>query len=159
MDIKIIPASDLDIKEAAKLSVAAWEPIRESTKKDFGEELFEAFFEGWEKEKADTVSAELRGGRGYIAKSGDTVVGFISFKIEKNGSVGVIGTNAVHPGYRRAGIAGRLYKTVIERMREEGARFVKVSTGGDDGHAPARRAYEKIGFVKNIPSVTYYKKL
>ena len=36
---------------------------------------------------------------------------------------------------------------------------ITVTTGLDDGHAPARRAYEKAGFEKNLPSLTYYKKL
>lgn len=38
----------------------------------------------------------------------------------------------------------------------EGMKYATVSTGLDDGHAPARRAYEKMGFSKNLPSVKYY---
>jgi len=44
-------------------------------------------------------------------------------------------------------------------MKSKGCVGVKVTTGLDDKHAPARRAYEKIGFTKNLPSVTYYKEL
>ena len=40
-----------------------------------------------------------------------------------------------------------------------GALAVRVTTGADDAHAPARRAYEKAGFEKSLSSVTYYKKL
>ena len=34
-----------------------------------------------------------------------------------------------------------------------GMRAATVSTGGDDSHAAARRAYEKAGFSARIPSV------
>jgi hypothetical protein len=39
-------------------------------------------------------------------------------------------------------------------MREAGVRVVAVGTGGDPGHAPARSAYESVGFM-----VRYYKAL
>lgn len=35
---------------------------------------------------------------------------------------------------------------------------VLVSTGGDIGHAPARRTYEKAGFTP-MPVVNYFKAL
>jgi hypothetical protein len=44
-------------------------------------------------------------------------------------------------------------------MRDEGMRLATVSTGGDASHAPARRAYEKLGFGAGIPAVTLYKLL
>ena len=31
----------------------------------------------------------------------------------------------------------------MDKMKEEGMEYVTVTTGGDDGHAPARRSYEK----------------
>ncbi len=33
-----------------------------------------------------------------------------------------------------------------------------VETGGDPGHAPARRSYERSGFVQ-LPIARYFKKL
>ena len=44
-------------------------------------------------------------------------------------------------------------------MRAAGLRCVQVSTGGDDSHAPARRAYEKAGFRPGVPSLTLYREL
>jgi hypothetical protein len=44
-------------------------------------------------------------------------------------------------------------------MKEQGVKVATVLTGLDEGHAPARRAYEKIGFEKNLKHITYYKKL
>ena len=36
--------------------------------------------------------------------------------------------------------------------------LVEVGTGGDEGHAPARRSYEKAGYTP-LPLVRYYKRL
>jgi hypothetical protein len=37
-------------------------------------------------------------------------------------------------------------------------RLAVVGTGGDSGHAPARRTYEKAGYT-GLPLVRYYKHL
>jgi hypothetical protein len=34
-----------------------------------------------------------------------------------------------------------------------------VGTGGDRSHAPARRAYEKAGFIVGLPSIYLYQRL
>lgn len=52
-----------------------------------------------------------------------------------------------------------MYSFIFEHMREEGVEYVKVRTGGDDAHLPARRAYEKARFDRGVPSVTYYRKI
>ena len=44
-------------------------------------------------------------------------------------------------------------------LRAHGMRVVKVTTGGDKSHAPARRAYEKAGFRTDLPTVTYFREL
>jgi hypothetical protein len=43
-------------------------------------------------------------------------------------------------------------------MKENGMKLAVVGTGGDPGHAPARRAYEKAGYTA-MPAVRYYKEL
>ena len=65
----------------------------------------------------------------------------------------------VHPDWQGRGIAPRLYEYVFERLRERGMRYVKVHTGGDPAHAPARRAYQKAGFEIALPQVDYYREL
>lgn len=49
-------------------------------------------------------------------------------------------------------------QTAIDFMKQAGVRLVEVATGGDVGHRPARRVYEKAGFVA-LPLVRYYKVL
>jgi ribosomal protein S18 acetylase RimI-like enzyme len=65
---------------------------------------------------------------------------------------------AVDPAYQRQGIADTLIRFAVEQMRAAGAEVAGVVTGGDPGHAPARRAYEKAGFTA-LPLVRYYRAL
>ena len=51
-----------------------------------------------------------------------------------------------------------MYRHVLDEMRAQGARYATAETGGDASHAPARRAYEKAGFVA-VPTVHYFMKL
>ncbi len=146
-----------DIEAAAELAVAAWTPIREVFRAEIGDELYEAFFTGWQESKKAGVRRELAGERGYVTKLDGRVVGFIAYRVDgKNGEI--LG-NAVAPDCRGMGLGKAQYEFVFERMREEGAEYVCVTTGGDDGHAPARRAYESVGFREFLPSRRYFKKL
>jgi hypothetical protein len=43
-------------------------------------------------------------------------------------------------------------------MEEHGRTVALVSTGGDPGHAPARRTYERAGFT-GLPIVNYFRTL
>jgi hypothetical protein len=38
-------------------------------------------------------------------------------------------------------------------------KCVTVETGGEESHAPARRAYAKAGFEAEFPMMRYYRKL
>jgi GNAT superfamily N-acetyltransferase len=62
----------------------------------------------------------------------------------------------VHPEYQNRGIGTALNKFVLEKMKESGMKLAVVATGGDPGHAPARRAYEKAGY-RAFPGVRYYQ--
>jgi len=153
----ICKAEQADIEAACEIAVEAWTPIREVFRRELGDELYEAYFTDWQTAKKKAVTQELLSGRGYVTKQNGKVVAFISYRME--GNKGVIGTNAVSPEARGHGLGTKQYEFVFDRMREEGAEFVSVHTGGDDGHAPARRAYEKAGFQEFLPSRVYYKKL
>jgi ribosomal protein S18 acetylase RimI-like enzyme len=65
---------------------------------------------------------------------------------------------AVHPDYQNRGIGTELNTFALDKMRESGVRLAVVATGGDPGHAPARRSYEKAGYTP-LPLVRYYKDL
>ena len=158
-EVRIIPATEEYIEAACDIAIKAWTPIREVFKRDLGDELYDAHFTGWQQSKRDGVAALLRSGRGYVAMVEDRVVGFVSYQVNPLARSGEISGNAVDPECRGMGIGPKMYEFVLEKMKEEGMLYATVNTGLDDGHAPARRAYQKVGFEKNLPSVRYYKKL
>jgi GNAT superfamily N-acetyltransferase len=51
-----------------------------------------------------------------------------------------------------------LIEFALDWMRDAGMSIAMVETGGDPGHGPARRAYEKAGFGL-WPVARYFKKL
>ena len=157
--VKIIPAQEQHIEEVCDITIKAWTPIREVARRELGDELFEVFFANWQETKKADVILLMRSGRGYVAMLDDKIVGFISYCVIKDGKVGVICENAVTPDCRGMGIAPQMYNFVIEKMRGEGVLYAKVHTGLDDGHAPARRAYQKAGFEKSLPSIDYFMKI
>lgn len=147
------------IYAACDIAIKAWTPIREIFKREIGEDLYEAFFGNWKETKQKEVFENLSKGNGYIALLDGVVAGFICYKFDSVRKTGEICTNAVSPEHRGMGIANKMYNYVLAKMRENGIEYVSVHTGLDDGHAPARRAYEKLGFKANLPSVDYYMKL
>lgn len=157
--VNIIPASEEHIEAACDIAIKAWTPIREVFRRDLGDELYESQFTGWQEAKRAGVARGLRSGRGYVALVDEKVAGFISYHVNEATKTGEIGGNAVDPDCRGMGIGPQMYDFVLEKMRQEGMLYATVYTGLDDGHAPARRAYEKAGFQKNLPSIRYYQKL
>ena len=158
-EIKIVPAKAEHLDAAGDISVAAWTPIREVFRECLGDEIYESQFTGWQKAKRDGVISLLKSGRGYVALLDDKVVGFIAYAVNEATKTGEICGNAVDPEVRGMGIGPKMYEFVQEKMREEGMIYATVNTGLDDGHAPARRAFQKAGFEANLPSIRYYKKL
>lgn len=95
----------------------------------------------------------------YAARLEDVVVGFVSVRLDHERRLGEIGLNAVHPDWGGRGIGTAMYSHALARMREAGMEVATVGTGGDPSHAPARRAYRKVGFDVEIPSVWMCRKL
>ena len=150
-----------DLEDIVQIAIAAWEPIYGNYRRLMGDDLFLTAFPDWQREKARQVRAACEPDSTamvYVAEQDGKTVGFITF-YANHPSIGEIGNNAVHPHYQGLGIGPRMYEHAFERLRERGMRFVKVSTGLDTAHAPARRAYEKAGFCIQLPGVDYYRPL
>lgn len=155
--IRIEPALEVHAQACANISVQVYEIIHESYRNCIGKELHDAIMADWAEQKAADIIAQVGRGQTFVALVGDRVVGFAGYRME--GQMGVIANNAVDPEFRGRGIAGLLYARVLDEMKKAGAKYARVHTGLDEGHAPARRAYEKAGFQKNLPSIMYYKEL
>ena len=87
-----------------------------------------------------------------VAKKGGRVVGYICFGwIIDEGHVLDV---AVHPQYRMLGIASTLVSLAIERLKEEGCRFVFLEVR--DSNGPAKKMYAKFGFEVLGTRKNYY---
>ena len=85
------------------------------------------------------------------------VVGFVTWAI--NGIWGEICNNGALTETGLKGIGQTMYKYVMEEFKQKGVKVVKVTTGLDWAHAPARRAYERAGFKRHLDSTTYFMEL
>ena len=94
-----------------------------------------------------------------VAEVDGRVVGYCSYHLDRERRIGAIGNNGVDRTFRNRGIATRLCERVLEILRDEGMIAAEVLTGLDEGHAAARRTYEKVGFEPLMRSVRYVRDL
>ncbi len=140
----------------------AFAPVFASFRSILGEDIYNLAQMREDQAQAGYLASLLAAGSDwevYAAEQGGSIVGFVSVRLSLDTSVGEIGLNVVHPDWAGEGIGTEMYRFAIERMREAAMRVATASTGGDPGHAPARRAYEKAGFTVGIPSIWLCRKL
>ncbi|MDD5863865.1 MAG: ribosomal protein S18-alanine N-acetyltransferase [Firmicutes bacterium] len=87
------------------------------------------------------------------ALEGETVVGYV-------GSQTVLGETdmmnlAVHPDFRRKGIAEALVTALVEALKERGSRCLTLEVR--ESNVPARNLYEKLGFRQIGLRKQYYR--
>jgi ribosomal protein S18 acetylase RimI-like enzyme len=159
-NIRAFKSDDLPIIQAIRRR--AFQPIHDSFRALLGEDVFRLEFSDWDQLQADylrSICAEDSGKEIYVATVNEAVVGFIGLAMNQACARGEIDLNAVDPEHQGQGIGEFMYKFAMRRMQSAGMKVVKVSTGADPSHLPARRAYEKAGFNVFIPSITMYRKI
>lgn len=150
-------ATAADADTVMHIACRCWTIIYDGYRQILGDELYNSIYDQPLEIKMRDIGREVLEGRTFVAEVDGVVCGFASYRID--GTTGVVGHNAVLPEYKGRGIAGHLYEHVFEQFRTHGCTLATVLTGLDDGHAPARRAYQKMGFEVGLPSIRYYKKL
>jgi len=158
--IRAFQSDDLPVIQSIRNR--AYQPIYDSFRHLVGEDVFRLEFSDWDQAQGDyleSICAENSGKEIYVATVDDAVVGFIGLSMNQASGRGEVDLNAVDPVHQGDGIGEFMYQFVIRRMQSAGMKVVKVSTGCDSSHAPARRAYEKAGFNVFIPSIRMYRKL
>jgi ribosomal protein S18 acetylase RimI-like enzyme len=68
------------------------------------------------------------------------VAGFVSAVVDANTHMGEVYMVAVDPDFQNHGLGKQLTDVATDWLRGAGMTVALVSTGGDAGHAPARRA-------------------
>jgi ribosomal protein S18 acetylase RimI-like enzyme len=150
-----------DVEAIVALSLRAWAPVFDSMRGAMLPEVYGAFYpEGWEASQRKAVAAACGdpGQQVWVAEEGGAPVGFVSVRLHPEDSMGEIYMVAVDPAHQGNGLGTALTDFAAERLREAGMKIAMVETGGDPGHAPARRTYEKAGF-RLFPVARYFKAL
>ncbi len=151
-----------DLCRMREIAVKAWEPIFRGYRERMGEELYN-LDEPRDRlaVKADEVSDFYHQHPNWclVTELDGKVVGFITFVLQHDKCLGVIGNNAVDPKCQGQGVGTAQCRRVLEIFRQEGMKYATVHTGLDPTHAPARAMYEKTGFQALIPHAEYYREL
>ncbi len=157
----IQPFEQKHLNEIVRLSLRAWQPVFDSIKSQMKPDIYREFYpDGWRasQQKAVEEVCAAEDASVWTAIENAEPVGFVAVKLDPASKIGEIYMIAVDPDFQRRGVATALTDFALRWMKDAGMTVAMVETGGDDGHAPARRAYEKTGFDL-LPIARYFKKL
>ena len=159
LEIRLFASEDNEA--VVQLSLLAWEPVFASFRQMFGPAVYALLYPDWRKQQREVVEKFCQGGEqtsAWVAEVEGTIAGFIVYTLNHAEKTGVVELLAVHPEHQQRGVATGLNTFALDQMRASGMTMASLQTGGDPGHAPARRAYEKAGYTA-FPNVWYYQLL
>ena len=150
-----------DTTAVVALSLRAWEPVHASLRDVMGDELFDLRHQpDWRVRQRKDVESVLsdEANSVWVADEGVAVVGFAAAAIRPEDGMGEVLMVAVDPGSQGRGLGTKLTEVATDWIRESGMPVAFISTGGDPGHAPARRTYAKAGY-RELPIAYCFKTL
>ena len=160
MDTCIRDYGPLDEQPVVELALRAWAPVLSSLEHALGREIFIRLHGEWrqyqEKAVRDILADDAT--QVWVAEAARGVVGFVAAKPHPERQLGEIWMQAVDPEEQGRGIGTALTEVATGWLRDAGMTVAMVETGGDSGHAPARRVYEKAGYTL-LPVARYFKAL
>lgn len=161
MNLQIRRMGDDDVEELVRLALLAWAPVFASFEAILGSAIYAALYPDWhaaQRAAVVGVCAEPEHTAVWVAEADGTIAGFIAYELNPVDLAGEVTLLAVAPAFHNQGIGTALNEAALDRMRAGGMRLAVAATGGDPSHAPARRSYEKAGYV-GLPLVRFYKDL
>ena len=159
LNIRLFLGEDLDA--VVQLSLLAWEPVFRSFERVLGHNIYTLIWPDWRDGQAKGVESVCKDREKFtvlVAEVDDVVAGFLAYELKLEEKQGEVYLLAVHPDYQNRGVGTALNNVALDRMKESGMRLASVETGGDPGHAPARRSYEKAGYTA-LPIIRYFTDL
>ncbi|MDX1566981.1 MAG: GNAT family N-acetyltransferase [Longimicrobiales bacterium] len=163
--MEIRPFAETDIGDVVDLSLRAWEPVFDSLEEAMDADVYAHFYPDWRVTQAEAVRNACTDDDVHVwvalAREGpeeEAVAGFVALKLHGEDRMGEIYMIAVDPEHQRRGIARNLTSHSMQWFEDQGMAVVMVETGGDPGHAPARRAYESAGF-RRLEVARYFRKV
>lgn len=158
--MQIEPYEPHQLDAVIRLSLRAWTPVFDSIQNVMDFDVYQEFYPDWrvsqQKAVEDVCAAENI--HVWVAIDAGSTVGFVAVKLDSESSMGEIYMVAVDPDFQGHGIGTALMGFALAWMKDAGMSVAMVETGGDPGHAPARRTYEKLGFGLLLIA-RYFKKL
>jgi GNAT superfamily N-acetyltransferase len=150
-----------DEELVVQLSLRAWAPVFASMKRVLGAELFEVIWSNdWREDQAKDVRDVLVDSSNsvWVAALAAVPIGFVAAALNPDELVGTIVMLAVDPDHQRRGVGSALTQHATDWLRGSGMRLAIVEAGGDPGHAPARRTYERAKYTQ-LPIARYFQAL
>ena len=123
---------------------------------------FKVAGQSWQDRKTQSVRREIEANPGnwFVSEFDGRVAGFCSLSADTATGIGQVGQNGVHPDLKGKGCGSRQLAFVLDELRRRGMKIAEVHTGlNDEGHAPARKMYERAGFEPLFDHRTYCMKL
>ena len=160
MNLLIRPYEDKDLDQIVELTVPAFEPIFTSFANVLGPQIYPIIYPDWKQLQIDLVRKCCQDPEKpvIVADVDGEIAGYLVYVLHEENKEGEIYLLAVDPKFQNAGIGTKLNKHALALFKAAGMKLAVVGTGGDEGHAPARRSYEKAGFT-GLPLVRYYQAL
>jgi len=160
MDARIRGYEPGDEEPVVALSLRAWAPVFDSLARVLGPEIFGRLHADWRSDQARAVRDTLGDPalRVWVAEAERRVFGFVAIRLHRERMIGEIAMLAVDPDGQGRGTGTILTEFATGRVRDAGMTVGMIETGGDPGHAPARRVYEKAGYIL-LPVARYFKAL
>ncbi len=158
--MEILPYDESRLDSVIGLSLRAWEPVFGSIERAMDPEVFREQHPDWRVSQRDAIVSVCadKNVPVWVATEGSQTIGFVALKVHREDRMGEIYMIAVDPDFQRGGIATALTERSLAWFKQAGLTTAMVETGGDPGHAPARRTYESAGF-RHFPVARYFKKL
>jgi ribosomal protein S18 acetylase RimI-like enzyme len=156
-------AEDLPVID--EITIICYTPIFESYVNMLGEECYQVVRHDpeltWEERKIGQVHRLFKEHpeQVWVLEHDGEVFGFVTFYLIPKQGYGHIDNNGVHPDRAGQGWGKFMYQHVLNHFRKCGLRYAHVDTGLDPAHIPARKAYEGVGFDRQIPNVEYWQDL
>lgn len=149
-----------DEEPVVALSLRAWAAVFVSLEKALGPEIFRRLHPDWQADQGKAVRSVLADPamQLWVAEAATALAGFVAAKLDNDSLVGEIYMLAVDPAAQDQGIGTALSEMATDWLRGSGMRVAMIDTGGDPGHAPARRVYEKAEYTP-LPIARYFKAL
>ncbi len=150
-----------EIEDVVRLSLLAWAPVFRSFGQVLGSRIYTLIYPNWQASQRAAVERlcdDSEGNSVWVAAVDGTIAGFIVCSMNDAEKLGEVELLVVHPAYQNQGIGTQLNEFALAQMKARGMTMAVAATGGDPGHAPARKAYEKAGYT-GLPLVRYYQAL